>query len=311
MAALLVQQGLHPIILDNCSTTVRPNAVLGSTLIKGDIADSQLVASLLTQYRIDTVLHFAAYIRVAESIQNPEKYFTNNTQKTLGLLNVLATHGVKYFIFSSTAAVYGEPKYTPIDEKHPLAPINPYGESKLRIEQALPDYEKKHGLICGSLRYFNAAGADKEAKIGPLHDPRSHLIPIALDVLSGRRQQLTVYGDDYDTSDGTCLRDYIHVEDLCDAHLLLLRYLQQGGTERVFNLGTGQGYSVTEVLNAIARVTGQTVAHEIGARRPGDPAVLVADNKKAETVLGWKPSRSSLERIVEDAWRWEQLAFHA
>ncbi len=306
---MLVQQGLHPIVLDNNSSTERPNEVEGSTHIVGDIADSALIAAIISQYDIKTAMHFAAYIRVAESVENPAKYFTNNVDGTLALLDALGAGGVRDFIFSSSAAVYGNPRYTPIDEQHPLAPINPYGESKYRVEQALPEYEKRYGMRCGSLRYFNAAGADSGARIGPLHRPRSHLIPIAMDVLSGRRPQLTVYGNDYATPDGTCVRDYIHVEDLCEAHWLLLGYMQQGGEERVFNLGTGQGYSVAEVLAAIERVTGKAVPRVYGARRAGDPDVLVASSQKAQALLGWQPTRSALERIIEDAWRWEQAAF--
>lgn len=309
MAALLAQQGLHPIVLDNNSTTERPNEVEGSIHIVGDIADSALVAALISQYNIKTAMHFAAYIRVAESVENPAKYFANNVDGTLALLDALGAGGVSDFIFSSSAAVYGNPHYTPIDEQHPLAPINPYGESKYRVEQALPEYEARYGMRCGSLRYFNAAGADQRARIGPLHRPRSHLIPIAMDVLSGRRPQLIVHGSDYPTPDGTCVRDYIHVEDLSDAHWLLLGYMQKDGTERVFNLGTGQGYSVAEVLSAIERVTGRPVPHVYGARREGDPAVLVASSQKAQALLRWNPTRSMLERIIEDAWRWEKAAF--
>ena len=305
MAKLLSRRGYTPIVVDNLSGG-RPNKIIGGQFVEGDIADSALIERLIKEHGIRSILHFAAFIKVDESVREPEKYFANNTDKTLRLLDTAAAAGAEHFIFSSTAAVFGQPEYQPIDEAHPARPINPYGESKYRVEQALPEYEKKYGMAFGSLRYFNAVGADPEGELGPLHEPRSHLISIALDVARGRRDSITIHGSDYDTKDGSCVRDYIHVQDLCEAHLLLMEYLRGGGRERFFNLGTGTGYSVLEVLEAARRVTGKPIVAHKGPRRAGDPASLVADNKKACQLLGWKPQRSDLTTIIEDAWRWEQ-----
>lgn len=305
MVKLLGKSGFNPVTLDNlCSGT--PNNITHGTFIEGNMEDADLVARIIREHQVEAVMHFAAHIRVEESTRDPAKYYRNNTANTLALLDTLVKNGVKYFIFSSTAAVFGAPDYLPIDEAHPRQPVNPYGLSKYLVEQALPDFARAYGLKFGCLRYFNAAGADEEGEIGQLHEPRTHIIPIMLDVANGKRDHVAVYGTDYATKDGSCVRDYIHIQDLCSAHLLLLDYLRQGGQEQHFNLGTENGYTVLEVLECARRITGKPIKAEIAGRRAGDPPALVADSKKARTILGWNPVRSDLETIIADAWRWEQ-----
>jgi len=305
MVKMLHRKGIPAVVIDNLCGG-HPNKIIGGTFIEGDIGDAALLERVFTEHRIDAVMHFAAHISVEESVRDPEKYFENNTHKTLRLLDAMAVHSVRDFIFSSTAAVFGEPRYLPIDETHPLEPVNPYGMSKYKVEQALPGYARTHGMRFGCLRYFNAAGADPESEVGPMHEPLSHLIDIALDVARGGRPGITVYGDDYPTPDGSCVRDYVHIQDLCAAHLLLLDYLRAGGEEHAFNLGTGDGYSVFEVIDCARRITGHPIPTSIGARRPGDPARLVADSQKARNLLGWVPARAELSTIIADAWAWEQ-----
>lgn len=306
MVKQLLRSGHDVVTLDDLSTGYR-DAVLGGSFIQGSIADRKLLDSVFAEHRYDAVFHFASYIQVGESVAQPAKYYANNLTNTLNLLDAMVRHAVRHFIFSSSAAIFGEPRNLKIDEDHPVAPINPYGATKAMVEQILRDYDHAYGLRSVSLRYFNACGADPESELGERHNPETHLIPLALQTVSGRRQNLTVFGRDYDTPDGTCIRDYVHVCDLCDAHMLALEYLQDGTASDVFNLGNGSGFSVQQVIDAVSTVTGKQVAVINGSRRPGDSARLVADSGKAYKKLGWKPRYSDLDLIVSHAWSWEQL----
>lgn len=292
-------------ILDNLSTGYR-DAVLGGDFIEGDISDRVLLDNIFSKNKFDAVFHFASYIQVGESIKKPDIYYQNNLVNTLNLLNAMNVGGVKNFIFSSTAAIFGEPDYIPIDEAHVKQPINPYGRSKWMVEQMLEDYDHAYGLKSVSLRYFNAAGADPEGKAGERHEPETHLIPILLQVASGRRERAYVYGTDYPTKDGTCIRDYVHVVDLCDAHIAALGYLRDNNRSGCFNLGNGNGFSVSQVINAVESVTGKTLSIDYVERRIGDPAILVADATLARSTLGWFPQYGDLETIVLHAWQFEQ-----
>lgn len=300
MVLALQQAGYQPIVLDNLSKGHR-QAVLGAKLIVGDMHDKNVLANLFDTYAISTVMHFASFIEVAESVKLPGKYYQNNVAATLTLLEVMREKQIKKIIFSSTAAVYGEPQYTPIDEKHPLAAINPYGASKWMVERMLQDYAKSDGLQFAILRYFNAAGADPLGRIGECHEPETHLIPLILQVAAGKRDAITVYGNDYPTPDGTCVRDYIHVADLCDAHLLALEALENNGNG-IYNLGNGQGFSVQQVIDAARRITNHPIPAILGPRRAGDPAILVADANKAINELKWQPTYADLDTIVRHAW---------
>ncbi|MGA7931020.1 MAG: UDP-glucose 4-epimerase GalE [Candidatus Sulfotelmatobacter sp.] len=301
-ARTLRRRGHEVVIYDNLSTG---HAFLASgfELVRGDIADATTLSAALR--RVDSVMHFAAHASVGESVENPRKYFRNNVEGGLVLLNACVDCGVRRIIFSSTCAVYGVPTKVPIPEQTPRQPVNPYGVSKLLFEQALEAYDRAYGLRFASLRYFNAAGADESGDIGELHDPESHLIPSALLAATGARPELELYGTDYPTPDGTCVRDYIHVNDLADAHVSALEHLSGGGNSLALNLGTGRGCSVKEVLNKIEQVTGRGVPTRIAPRRPGDPPALVADPALAEQLLRWKATRS-LDDIVTTAWRWMQ-----
>ena len=303
MVWTLSQAGYQPIVLDNFSKGHR-SAVAEVTCVEGDIADTALLEKLFSTYHFSAVLHFAAFIEVGESVYYPEKYYQNNVASTLNLLCVMLKYQVKHFIFSSSAAVYGEPQYTPIDEQHPLAPLNPYGHSKQMVEQIIQDLAKSAGLRYAILRYFNAAGAHPSGRLQERHEPESHLIPLVLQVARKQRDAITVYGDDYPTPDGTCIRDFIHVMDLCDAHYLALQALWQGADNMIYNLGTGQGYSVQQVIDVAAQVTGCHIPVIHGARRLGDPAILVANATRAQQALNWQPKYSELESII-------QHAFHA
>lgn len=305
MVAQLGTAGFYPVVVDNLSGGA-PNALLAGELVEVDIADERRIRAVLRHHGIACVFHFAAFVRVDESVSDPAKYYANNLGGTMALLRACAAEGVQEFIFSSTAAIFGTPHVVPIAEDHPKAPLNPYGHSKWLVEQVLPECERAYGMRAGCLRYFNAAGADSQSRIGPRHRPRTHLISRALAVALGEAPHLTVFGQDYDTQDGTCLRDYIHVEDLCAAHLKLLDYLRQGGQERAFNLGNGKGYSVLEVVEAARRVTGHPIPVIMGERREGDASIMVAESAKAIELLGWKPAHASLEKIIRDAWAWEQ-----
>ena len=303
MVKMLGKQGCSVTTLDDLSSG-HCDAVLCGEFVQGDMADRVLLDSLLSQ-GFDAVMHFASFIQVGESVQQPAKYYQNNVVNTLTLLDAMRAHGVSRFIFSSTAATFGEPQYTPIDERHPQQPINPYGRTKLMVEQILADYEKAYGLRSVALRYFNAAGADPEGQLGERHDPETHLVPLVLQAASGRRPHIGVFGRDYDTPDGTCIRDYIHIEDLCSAHWLALQSLMGGGASQAYNLGNGQGFSVQEVIDTAERVTGRKITVVDGPRRAGDPARLVADATQARQKLGWQPRYADLATIVEHAWRWE------
>jgi len=297
----LMKAGHRPVVLDNLSRGYR-DAVLTEDFIEGDLRDYDRVTEVFRTYDVDAVMHFAALTYVGESVEKPELYYDNNVVGGLTLLRAMRAAGVKAFIFSSTAAVYGEPEEIPIPEDTVLAPINPYGTTKLFYERALSDYDAAYGMRYVPLRYFNAAGCDPEGEIGERHDPETHLIPLVLQAAGGRRESITVFGDDYPTPDGTCIRDYIHMTDLIDAHLLALSHLLDGGESDVFNLGSESGHSVMEVIEVCRRVTGREIKVEMGARRAGDPPVLVASSKKAKEKLGWCPSHTDLEEIVRDAW---------
>ena len=308
MVKMLLSVGHEVVTLDNLSSGHR-DAVLGGEFIEGDLADINCLNQVFADHNPDAVMHFASYIQVGESVRKPDIYYRNNVTNTLNLLDTMLKFDVKKFIFSSTAAVFGEPDYVPIDEAHPNRPLNPYGRSKLMIEQVLADYSKAFDFRSVCLRYFNAAGADPEGQLGERHDPETHLIPLILQAASGRRDSIQVFGRDYDTPDGTCIRDYIHIADLCSAHLAALGYLVSGGKSDHFNLGNGAGFSVQEVLDAVNRVSGKTVKVIDGPRREGDPARLVADSKRARSVLNWKPIFTDLDTIVKHAWEWELKSF--
>ena len=270
MVKLLGQRGCAVTTLDDLSSGHR-DAVLTGDFVQGDMADTELLRSLFVRRKYDAVMHFASFIEVGESVREPAKYYRNNVANTLTLLAAMREAGIDRFIFSSTAAIFGSPQYVPIDERHPRAPISPYGRTKNMVEDVLSDYERAYGLRSACLRYFNAAGADPEAKLGERHDPESHLIPLALQAASGRRAGLSVYGTDYDTPDGTCIRDYVHVSDLCEAHWLALESLRDGASSQAYNLGNGNGFSVLEVIETAKKVTGVDFAVKHEARRAGDP----------------------------------------
>lgn len=310
MVKQLGRAGHSVVVLDNLTTGFRELACHGE-LVVGDLADTALLERLFAEHRFDGVMHFAAASLVGESMQDPGKYYRNNVANTLNLLEVMVRHEVKHFIFSSTAATFGEPEYVPIDEVHPQRPINPYGSSKLMVERMLQDYASAYGVNSVCLRYFNACGADPEGELGECHEPETHLIPLILQAASGRRESITVFGRDYATDDGTCVRDYIHIEDLCSAHALALEALVSGEKRGAlaYNLGNGQGYSVQQVIEAVRQVVaedGCTLEVKEGERRAGDPAVLVADATLARQELGWQPQYAELDTIVHHAWAWEK-----
>jgi len=296
--------GYRVTIYDNLSAGHR-RAALGAPLIEGDIRDVETVRRALRDTGASAVMHFAAFLNVSDSVTDPVGYYRNNVIGTLATLEAMAAESCRRFVFSSTCAVYGEPVETPIRETHPTAPINAYGQTKLAIEHALPHYERGWGLRSVRLRYFNAAGADPDGELGEDHDPEIHAIPRAIEAATGG-PEFKIMGTDYPTPDGTCLRDYIHVTDLADAHLRALRRLEAGGPSQTFNLGTERPTSVREIVAAVERVTGRTVASSVAARRPGDPAVLYASAVRAREELGWVPARPAIDTIVGDAWRWHQ-----
>jgi len=318
IASLLFESGHEPVIFDNLSHSRRELLPPGVEFIQGDLADRLLLESIFKSARdqqkpFDGVLHLAALIEAGESMQYPELYFRNNTASTLALLEAVHACGPRRFVFSSTAAVYGEPESIPIEETADLAPTNVYGESKLLVEHMLSWFHRIHGLRYASLRYFNVAGAPEGPQgvtRGEAHEPESHLIPLVLDAALGRRASIRIYGDDYPTPDGTCIRDYIHVSDLADAHLLALKALD-AHSRLIYNLGNGTGFSVREVIESARRVTGQPIPAEIHPRRAGDPAVLVASSQKAIRDLGWTPRYAQLDDIVRTAWLWHQKRYTA
>ena len=320
VAGLLTQNGHQTVVFDNLRHGRRDLLPHNVDFIEGDLADRASLDQLFTAAKaqgrpFEGVLHFAALIEAGESMLHPEQYFRNNTASTLALLEAILAHGPRRLVFSSTAAVYGEPEVVPIKEDAPLLPTNAYGESKLLVEQMLGWFHRIHGLRSASLRYFNVAGAQEGPNgitRGEAHEPESHLIPLVLDVALGRRPSIRIYGDDYPTPDGTCIRDYIHVSDLADAHLLALSALETAPAAQnrlIFNLGNGQGFSVREVIESARRVTGHPIPAEVHPRRPGDPAVLVASSEKAIRELGWKPRYTQLDEIVRTAWVWHQKRY--
>ncbi|MBW4699345.1 MAG: UDP-glucose 4-epimerase GalE [Aphanocapsa lilacina HA4352-LM1] len=278
-------------------------------LIRGDLEDRVGLARLFAAHPLEAVIHMAAYAYVGESVTKPAVYYRNNVYGTLCLLEAMVEAGVKQIVFSSTCATYGEPEQIPITETHPQRPINPYGFTKLAVERMLRDFDRAYGLRSVVFRYFNAAGADPDARVGEDHDPETHIIPLVLDVALGRRPHITVFGCDYDTPDGTCVRDYIHVSDLADAHVLGLKYLKSGGPTEVFNLGNGSGFSVQQVIDTAGQVAGREIGVQMGARRPGDPATLVGSAERAREILGWQPRFADLQTIVRTAWTWHQKRF--
>lgn len=303
---ILLARGHEVTVYDNFCHSKKLAVAKKARLVEGDVADRELMEKTLNEGRFDGVMHFAALIEAGESMKRPEIYFRNNTSATLTLLEAMVATGHKRLVFSSTAACYGEPESTPILEDARLRPTNPYGESKLLVEQMLTWMNSIHGLRYASLRYFNVAGAIEG--YGEAHEPESHLIPLILDVALGRREKIKVFGQDYPTPDGTCVRDYIHVEDLAEAHLLALEALEQR-SRVIYNIGNGQGFTVREVIDSVRRVTGKPISVEECPRRPGDPAVLVASSEKIKAELGWKPRFSELDKIIASAWEWHQKRY--
>ena len=306
----LVEKGEQVVIVDNLQTGHRGALNPAAKFYEGDIRDAAVLDEIFTENKIEAVIHFAANSLVGESMEKPLLYFNNNVYGMQVLLEAMVRHGVDKIVFSSTAATYGEPKRVPIHEDDETCPTNTYGETKLTMEKMMKWVSRANGVRYVSLRYFNAAGALPDGSIGEDHKTETHLIPLMLQVPTGRRDHITVFGDDYPTPDGTCLRDYIHVVDLADAHVLALEYLRKGGASDIFNLGNGQGFSVKEMIAAAEKATGRSIKVEIGARRAGDPAQLIASSEKARTVLGWKPQFTDVEQVIGTAWKWHESHPH-
>ena len=304
-AKVVAAAGMQPVVFDNL-VYGHEWAVKWGPLVRGDLADGARLVDVMKQHGVEAVIHFAAYAYVGESVTNPRKYFGNNVAGTLNLLDAMLDAGVRDIVFSSTCATYGEPRAVPIAEDHPQSPVNPYGETKLAVEKILRWYSQAYGLRYAALRYFNAAGADPDGEVGEDHDPETHLIPLAIEAALGTRGALDIYGTDYPTPDGTAIRDYIHVADLAEAHVLALAKLRAGAGELLLNLGTGRGHSVRTVVSTVAKVAGRAVPFREVGRRAGDPPELVADARKAAELLGWKPRHADLDVIVEHAFRWRQ-----
>ena len=302
----LIEKGEQVVVVDNLQTGHRDALNPKAKFYEGDIRDASVLDKIFTENKVEAVIHFAANSLVGESMEKPLLYFNNNVYGMQVLLEAMVRHGVDKIVFSSTAAVYGEPKRMPIHEDDETCPTNTYGETKLTMEKMMKWVSRADGVRYVSLRYFNAAGALPDGSIGEDHATETHLIPLILQVPTGRREQITVFGDDYPTPDGTCLRDYIHVVDLADAHVLALEYLRKGGASDIFNLGNGQGFSVKEMIAAAEKATGRSIKVEIGARRAGDPAQLIASSEKARSVLGWKPQFTDVEQVIGTAWRWHE-----
>ncbi len=303
----LNRQGYRTIVFDNLVYGHR-EAVKWGRFVQGDLKDIDALEQVFSENTIDAVFHFAAYAYVGESVNEPEKYYYNNVANTLNLLQVMRRHGCDKIIFSSTCATYGEPEKVPITEEMLQRPINPYGTTKLMVERIFRDYGKAYGLKFVVLRYFNAAGADPEGEIGESHDPETHIIPLVLDAASGKRPDIKVFGTDYDTPDGSCIRDYIHVTDLAEAHVRALHYLEEGNLGDFFNLGNTIGTSVLEVIESVKRVTGKEFKVSLTGRRAGDPAKLVGSSEKARNVLGWDPKYGDIDTIIKHAWNWHEKA---
>ncbi|MGG7178124.1 UDP-glucose 4-epimerase GalE [Clostridium paraputrificum] len=305
MVAELLENNQDVVILDNLEKGHK-DALLGGKLYVGDLRDKEILNKVFSENKIDAVIDFAAYSLVGESMTEPLKYFNNNVYGTINLLEAMREHNVKYIVFSSTAATYGEPKVIPIAENSDTIPTNAYGESKLLVEKILRWCDHAYGIKFTALRYFNAAGAHVNGKIGEDHSPETHLIPIILDVALGNRDKIMMFGDDYDTVDGTCVRDYIHVSDLASAHSLALKRLMNGGDSAIYNLGNGTGFSVKEVVDVARKVTGHPIPAEVAPRRAGDPATLIASSERAIKELGWEPKFNDLETIISTAWNWHK-----
>jgi len=301
----LFRQGYNPIVFDNL-VYGHKNFIKWGEFLLGDLNNIDQIRLVFDKYKFDAVMHFAAFAYVGESVKDPQKYYQNNVVATLNLLNVMKEYNVNKFIFSSTCATYGNPEYLPIDEKHPQNPINPYGMSKLMVENILKDYSIAYDFRFVSLRYFNASGCDVDGEIGEFHDPETHLIPLILDAALGKRESIKVFGTDYDTKDGSAVRDYIHVVDLANAHILALTYLLEDGGSEIFNLGNGIGFSVNEVIECVKNVTGSSFKVEYVGRRSGDPAVLIGSSEKISSMLGWSPSYFKLDDIISTAWEWHR-----
>ena len=299
----LRERGMDVVVYDNLSTG-HIEAVGDTPFVKGDLFDVELLRKTFREYNVDSVIHFAAYSLVGESMTNPAKYYHNNVAGTLALLDAMLAENVKYLVFSSSAATYGDCGDGLITEDSPQNPTSVYGQTKLMMEQFMQDYDKAYGMKYVALRYFNAAGAHASGEIGEAHNPESHLIPLILQVANGKREQINVFGDDYPTHDGTCIRDYIHITDLADAHIRALEYLKKGGKSTYYNLGNGNGFSVKEVIDTVEKVLGQPIKKQIIERRPGDPASLVASSEKIQRELGWKPKYDTLDSVVASAWKW-------
>ncbi|MCR6109357.1 UDP-glucose 4-epimerase GalE [Bacillus sp. A301a_S52] len=304
--AELIAAGEDVVVIDNLQTGHAGAVLQEAMFYEGDLRDESLLDTVFTQHTINSVLHFAADSLVGVSMERPLDYYDNNVGGALTLVKKMHQYNVKHIVFSSTAATYGEVETVPIKEDQPTKPTNPYGETKLTIEKMLAWCSEAHGMTYVALRYFNVAGAHPAQDIGEDHKPETHLIPIIMQVALGQREKIKVFGDDYPTDDGTCIRDYIHVNDLIQAHLLALTYLRNGGSSNTFNLGNGQGFSVKEVIDMVEKVTGQDISREIAPRRSGDPAILVASSEKARSVLDWTPQYADLETIIETAWKWHQ-----
>ncbi len=304
----LQQQGFKVIILDNLvyGHADLAESNLPAQLVVGDIGDAVFLDRFFATTKIDAVMHFAAFAYVGESVTDPGKYYWNNVVGTLTLLDAMRAHGIENFVFSSTCATYGVPQNIPISEEHPQHPINPYGAGKLAVERILRDYDAAYGMKSVIFRYFNAAGADPDGSLGEDHQPETHLIPLVLQAAAGKRSHVSIFGTDYDTSDGTCIRDYIHVTDLAQAHVLGLQHLLKNRVSQIFNLGNGSGFSVKQVIDTAKAVTGRAVPFEACPRRIGDPAVLIGSSAKARQVLGWQPQYADLKTIVQHAWNWHQ-----
>ncbi|WAM35437.1 UDP-glucose 4-epimerase GalE [Caldicellulosiruptor acetigenus] len=309
MVWLLLEKGYDVVVIDNLEKGHK-KAVLGGKFYNGDLKDKEFLEKVFAENDISAVIHFAASSLVGESVQNPIKYYYNNVYGTLNLVDTMIKHSVKKLVFSSTAAVYGEPENIPILEEDKTQPTNPYGETKLAIEKMLKWMDVAYGLKFVSLRYFNVAGSHPDGIIGEDHNPETHLIPIVLQTALGIREKVIVYGNDYNTKDGTCIRDYIHVVDLCDAHLKAMEYLEKNNKSEIFNLGNGMGFSVMEVIEKASEVVGKKIPYEIGPRRAGDPSILVASSKKAQEILGWQQKYNSLDIIISTAWKWHSKHPH-
>ncbi len=302
---MLIEQNYDVVVIDDLSRGHKEAVPVGVKFEQISLLNYNKLQSAVDSLNVDAAIHFAAFAYVGESVENPGLYYENNVAGSLNLIKALQLSGVKKIVFSSTCSLYGNPEIIPISEKESVKPINPYAKTKFMIEQVLNDFDSTFGIKYAALRYFNAAGADFKAEIGESHDPEPHLIPIVLQAALGKREKVTIYGDDYPTADGTCVRDYIHVYDLADAHIKALEYLNDKNESLIVNLGTGQGYSVKELIDSAIEITGKKIKSVIGERRAGDPAVLVADNKKAREVLGWNP-KYGLNEIISSAWEWHK-----